>query len=218
MAASDEFEVERPRLVRLAAGILGDRHEAEDIVQTAWLRLHGADPDGIRSLPAWLTTVTTRLCLDRLRARVPDPAESTAYGEGLAVSGTGLDPFEEVALAEWRPCSTAAPGPPCPSSSGRAREPRGSTGASHEWPSTSPSTTARCRASSSVLTRRWWRASRVADEIIKAQDRHLREAVAAGDSDHAEAAAAMKARWRNPIKGMGWYTATKKAFAELPET
>lgn len=57
-----------------------------------------------------------------------------------------------------------------------------------------------------------------ADEIIKAQDRHLREAVAAGDSDHAEAAAAMKARWRNPIKGMGWYAATKKAFAELPET
>ena len=42
--------------------------------------------------------------------------------------------------------------------------------------------------------------------------------MAAGDSDHAEAAAAMKARWRNPIKGMGWYAATKKAFAELPET
>lgn len=56
-----------------------------------------------------------------------------------------------------------------------------------------------------------------ADEIIKAQDRHLKESTAAGDSTHEEAAAAMKARWRNPIKGMGWYTATRKAFAALPD-
>lgn len=56
-----------------------------------------------------------------------------------------------------------------------------------------------------------------ADEIIKAQDRHLKDAATAGDRAHAEAAAAMKARWRNPIKGMGWYKATKKAFAEIPE-
>lgn len=27
----------------------------------------------------------------------------------------------------------------------------------------------------------------------------------------------MKARWRNPVKGMGWYRAAKKAFRELPE-
>lgn len=57
-----------------------------------------------------------------------------------------------------------------------------------------------------------------ADEIIKAQDRHLKDTATAGDRAHAEAAAAMKARWRNPIKGMGWYKATKKAFAELPES
>ena len=56
-----------------------------------------------------------------------------------------------------------------------------------------------------------------ADAVINSQDRHLKDAVAAGDTDHAEAAAAMKARWRNPIKGMGWYKATKKAFADLPE-
>lgn len=56
-----------------------------------------------------------------------------------------------------------------------------------------------------------------ADEIIKAQDRHLKEAVQSGDSTHHEAHAAMKGRWRNPIKGMGWYRDTKKAFAALPE-
>lgn len=71
MAWTEEFEVERPRLARTAAGILGDRHEAEDIVQSAWLRLHGTDADAISGLPAWLTMVTTRLSLDRLRARVP---------------------------------------------------------------------------------------------------------------------------------------------------
>ena len=56
-----------------------------------------------------------------------------------------------------------------------------------------------------------------ADEVIKAQDRHLREAVAGGDETHESALEAMKGRWKNPIKGMGWYRATKKAFAALPD-
>jgi predicted small metal-binding protein len=56
-----------------------------------------------------------------------------------------------------------------------------------------------------------------ADDVIKAQDRHLREAVRGGDADHEPAHEAMKGRWRNPVKGLGWYRATKKAFAELPE-
>ena len=56
-----------------------------------------------------------------------------------------------------------------------------------------------------------------ADDVIKAQDRHLKEAVAAGDSTHEEALQAMKGRWKNPLKGMGWYKSTKREFAELPE-
>jgi hypothetical protein len=56
-----------------------------------------------------------------------------------------------------------------------------------------------------------------ADEVIKAQDKHLRDAVAGGDQAHAGAFKAMKARWRRPISGMGWYKATKRAFADLPE-
>lgn len=39
MELSEQFEAERKRLVRIAAGVLGDRHEAEDVVQLAWLRL-----------------------------------------------------------------------------------------------------------------------------------------------------------------------------------
>lgn len=56
-----------------------------------------------------------------------------------------------------------------------------------------------------------------ADDVIKAQDQHLKEAARSGDPTHQDAHEAMKGRWRNPIKGMGWYRETKKAFAALPD-
>jgi hypothetical protein len=56
-----------------------------------------------------------------------------------------------------------------------------------------------------------------ADEVIKAQDRHLREAVASGDTSHEQALADMKGRWKHPVKGLGWYRDTKRAFAALPD-
>ncbi|MEC5198522.1 putative small metal-binding protein [Arthrobacter sp. PL16] len=56
-----------------------------------------------------------------------------------------------------------------------------------------------------------------ADDVIKAQDRHLKDSVRSGDTTHQDALEAMKNRWRNPVKGMGWYRDTKKAFAALPE-
>lgn len=75
MDETTEFEAQRERLLRLATRVLGDRAEAEDIVQQAWLRMDRTD-DPIDNLPGWLTTVATRLCLDRLRARIPPPAET----------------------------------------------------------------------------------------------------------------------------------------------
>ena len=56
-----------------------------------------------------------------------------------------------------------------------------------------------------------------ADEIIKAQDAHLKEVVAGGDTTHESALKEMKGRWKNPLSGMGWYRKTKKEFAALPE-
>ena len=56
-----------------------------------------------------------------------------------------------------------------------------------------------------------------ADEIIKAQDRHLKEAEKSGDTSHQEARGAMKSRWRHPKQSLGWYNDTKKAFAQLSE-
>ena len=56
-----------------------------------------------------------------------------------------------------------------------------------------------------------------ADEVIKAQDKHLNEMVAGGDDAHQGALKDMKGRWKHPIKGMGWYKNTKREFAALPE-
>ena len=55
-----------------------------------------------------------------------------------------------------------------------------------------------------------------ADEVIHAQDSHLRQVVAAGDTDHEKPLQEMKGRWKHPIAGMGWYRQVKKDFAALP--
>ncbi|WP_170853974.1 sigma-70 family RNA polymerase sigma factor [Microlunatus flavus] len=80
-----EFEAERPRLVAVAQRLLGSRADAEDAVQETWVRLQrsrtgsqersgdGADPAAVTNLGGWLTTVTSRVCLDVLRARRARP-------------------------------------------------------------------------------------------------------------------------------------------------
>ena len=56
-----------------------------------------------------------------------------------------------------------------------------------------------------------------ADEVIKAQDKHLNEIVSRGDEAHKSALTEMKGRWRHPLSGMAWYRKTKRDFAALPE-
>lgn len=56
-----------------------------------------------------------------------------------------------------------------------------------------------------------------ADDVINAQDRHLKEAVKAGDESHQPARNDMKGRWRHPKKSMDWYREMKQTFADLPE-
>ena len=56
-----------------------------------------------------------------------------------------------------------------------------------------------------------------ADEIIQAQDKHLKEMVANGDASHEPAHLEMKARWRKPVSGMRWYKTAKRDFEALPE-
>lgn len=67
MTDTDAFEAQRPRLTRLAYRMLGSVAEAQDVVQDAWLRWTRAGED-IADPAAWLVRVTSRLCIDRLRA------------------------------------------------------------------------------------------------------------------------------------------------------
>src|SRR6188474_648522 len=64
----DTFEVHRQKLFAVAYRMLGSASEAEDVVQDAWLRYDAVAKDSIRSPEAFLTTIVTRLCLDRLKS------------------------------------------------------------------------------------------------------------------------------------------------------
>jgi|SRR5262245_2625051 len=86
---ADSFEPHRRRLLGLAYRMLGAVSEAEDAVQDAYLRWHSADRDAVTDTRAFLTTTTTRICLDMLnsaRARreayvgpwLPEPVLDTA--------------------------------------------------------------------------------------------------------------------------------------------
>jgi RNA polymerase sigma-70 factor, ECF subfamily len=63
-----EFEALRPHLMAVAYRVTGTVADAEDIVQEAWLRWDAQERSTIADLRAWLTTVVSRLGLDRLRS------------------------------------------------------------------------------------------------------------------------------------------------------
>ena len=65
--AAELFQLHRPRLFGIAYRMLGSRTEAEDLLQDAYLRWHESDRTNIRSVAAFLVTITTCLCIDRLR-------------------------------------------------------------------------------------------------------------------------------------------------------
>lgn len=65
---TEVFEAQRPRLLRLGYRMLGSRHEAEDVVQEAYLRWHRSDQKVILEPAAWLTRVVSRLCLDQMKS------------------------------------------------------------------------------------------------------------------------------------------------------
>ena len=63
---ADPLAPHRGRLLGLAYRMLGSRSDAEDVVQDAYLRFAGAQD--VHNAEAFLVTVVTRLCLDRLKS------------------------------------------------------------------------------------------------------------------------------------------------------
>ena len=92
----EDFEQYRRLLFAIAYRMVGTAMEAEDIVQEAYLRYRSALPAQIDNLKGYLTTITTRLCLDFLKAAqtqrqsyfgiwLPEP---TAEDEALVADAT----------------------------------------------------------------------------------------------------------------------------------
>ncbi len=98
------FDVERRRLTSLAYRMTGTPDDADDVVQEVWIRWQRADRSSIDNEAAWLTTVTTRVAIDRLTSAqvrreqyvgpwlpepladpIGDPAETVASAESLTL-------------------------------------------------------------------------------------------------------------------------------------
>ncbi|MPY63521.1 RNA polymerase sigma factor SigJ [Streptomyces spongiae] len=110
----DAIMSERRQLINVAYRLLGSLAEAEDAVQETYARWYAMSPqqqDAVRSPGAWLTTVTSRICLNLLssaRARretyvgewIPEPLpERTEWSTGRP-GGTTVDPADRVTLDE----------------------------------------------------------------------------------------------------------------------
>ena len=79
-----------PRALGFSGRILGDRAEAEDVVQEAMLRLWRMAPDwrpGEAQVSTWLYRVVSNLCLDRKRAQKRRPAVTLDDAPDLTAGG-----------------------------------------------------------------------------------------------------------------------------------
>jgi len=104
---AERFEGNRARLRAMAYRMLGSGGDAEDAVQEAWLRAARAGADDVANLDGWLTTITSRVCLDMLRSRQARREELAGaadeeFGLRAAVGGASDvgGPEQEAVLAD----------------------------------------------------------------------------------------------------------------------
>lgn len=99
---AERFEDQRDRLRAVAYRMLGSASEADDALQEAWLRLSRADSSSVENLPAWLTTVVARVCLNMLRSRETRREVPLDHDVDEPVNGTpgAGDPEQEALLAD----------------------------------------------------------------------------------------------------------------------
>jgi RNA polymerase sigma-70 factor (ECF subfamily) len=90
------WQGERARLLRMAERMLRDHQQAEDVVQEAFLRL--SREEGVEEPGAWLSVVTSRLCLDQLRSaahRYERAVDDETIG---TLAEAAVDPADRVTL------------------------------------------------------------------------------------------------------------------------
>jgi RNA polymerase sigma factor (sigma-70 family) len=98
---AERFEANRSHLRGVAFRMLGSVTEADDAVQEAWIRLSRTDTSDVDNLPAWLTTVVGRVCLNMLRSRrTHRQALETHLPDPILSPKSGIDPEQEALLGD----------------------------------------------------------------------------------------------------------------------
>ncbi|HEV3280380.1 MAG TPA: RNA polymerase sigma factor SigI [Acidimicrobiales bacterium] len=102
-ALAASWRANRPYLVNLAFGMLGDIGSAEDAVQEAFERLARSEIGQIDDQRGWLIVVTSRICLDHIRSarsRRERPQETSLIEPAEPIAGgvPAVDPADRVTL------------------------------------------------------------------------------------------------------------------------
>jgi RNA polymerase sigma-70 factor (ECF subfamily) len=95
------FRATYPRVVAVAARVLGSRHEAEDVAQEVFLAF------GRSSVPAgeaagWLSVAAAHTALNHLRSGRRRAAREEAAGEGVRPDGARPDVADDVVTRDER--------------------------------------------------------------------------------------------------------------------
>ena len=99
-AFAEIVELFQDKLYRVCYRMLGNKHEAEDIAQEAFVRafinIHTFDTN--RKFSTWLYRIGTNLCIDRIRKKKPD------YFLDAEVAGAeGLNMYSQIASPDELP-------------------------------------------------------------------------------------------------------------------
>jgi RNA polymerase sigma-70 factor (ECF subfamily) len=93
------FDADRRHLKSVAFQLLGSSADADDAVQSAWLKASRSDPAQITNLTGWFTTITAHEAIDQLRARKRRPEQPLADPDELdRLAATAAAPADEAAL------------------------------------------------------------------------------------------------------------------------
>lgn len=97
----EDFDRYRSLLFAIAYRMLGSVMDAEDMVQETFLRWQQISDPNVRSIKAYLTTIVTRLCIDRLRsAQVRREQYVGSWLPEPIVTESSGDPSEIAELAD----------------------------------------------------------------------------------------------------------------------
>jgi RNA polymerase sigma factor (sigma-70 family) len=93
------FDADRGHLRSVAFHLLGSAADADDAVQSAWLKASRADFNAVNNLTGWFTTITAHEALDQLRARARRAEQPLTGADELErLGGTASAPADEDAM------------------------------------------------------------------------------------------------------------------------